>query len=119
METSSSNGNGDRLFLCGVFARSARASGGIDKSGGELYEHRCREAGVGGRIGDDVTDMRRDVAHVDGNCPAQDWPDTAKVDFYWDIRHTESKNDRLGVIYKGSIPQVAHTFAYLNTGYPV
>lgn len=69
METSSSNGNGDRLFLCGVFARSARASGGIDKSGGELYEHRCREAGVGGRIGDDVTDMRRDVAHVDGNCP--------------------------------------------------
>ncbi len=50
--------------------------------------------------------------------PAQDWPDTAKVDFYWDIRHTESKNDRLGVIYKGSIPQVAHTFAYLNTGYP-
>lgn len=50
--------------------------------------------------------------------PAHDWPDTAKVDIYWDLRHTESKNDRLGVILKGSIPQVPHTFAYLNTGYP-
>ena len=50
--------------------------------------------------------------------PAQDWPDTAKVDIYWDIRHTESKNDRLGVILKGSVPQVAHTHAFLSTGYP-
>ncbi len=50
--------------------------------------------------------------------PAHDWPDTAKVDIYWDLRHTESKNDRLGVILKGFIPQVPHTFAYLNTGYP-
>lgn len=50
--------------------------------------------------------------------PAHHWPDTAKVDIYWDIRHTESKNDRLGVVLKGSIPQVPHTFAFLNTGYP-
>lgn len=50
--------------------------------------------------------------------PAKEWPDTAKVDIYWDIRHTESKNDRLGVILKGSIPQVSHTYAFLNTGYP-
>ena len=38
--------------------------------------------------------------------PAQNWPDTAKLDLYWDLRHTESKNDRLGVKLKGSIPQV-------------
>lgn len=50
--------------------------------------------------------------------PAQDWPDTAKVDIYWDVRHTESKNDRLGVVLKGSVPQVPHTYAFLNTGYP-
>ena len=50
--------------------------------------------------------------------PAQNWPDTAKLDIYWDLRHTESKNDRLGVKLKGSIPQVSYTFAYLNTGYP-
>ena len=50
--------------------------------------------------------------------PAQNWPDTAKLDLYWDLRHTESKNDRLGVKLKGSIPQVPYTFAYLNTGYP-
>ena len=48
--------------------------------------------------------------------PAQNWPDTAKVDIYWDIRHTESKSDRLGVMLKGSIPQVPSTFAYMNTG---
>ena len=29
--------------------------------------------------------------------PAQNWPDTAMLEIYWDIRHTESKNDRLGV----------------------
>lgn len=50
--------------------------------------------------------------------PAQNWSDTAKLDLYWDLRHTESKNDRLGVKLKGSIPQVPYTFAYLNTGYP-
>ena len=48
--------------------------------------------------------------------PAQNWSDTAKLDLYWDLRHTESKNDRLGVKLKGSIPQVPYTFAYLNTG---
>ena len=26
--------------------------------------------------------------------PAQNWSDTAKLDLYWDLRHTESKNDR-------------------------
>lgn len=36
--------------------------------------------------------------------PAQKWADTAKLDLYWDLRHTESKNDRLGVKLKGSIP---------------
>ena len=50
--------------------------------------------------------------------PAADWPDTATVEIYWDVRHTESKLDRLGVILKGIIPQVAHTNAYLSTGYP-
>lgn len=50
--------------------------------------------------------------------PAQNWPDTAMLDIYWDLRHTESKNDRLGVKLKGSIPQAPHTYAYLNTGYP-
>lgn len=50
--------------------------------------------------------------------PAKEWPDTAKVDIYWDVRHTESKNDLLGVIHKGTISQVSKTFAFLNTGYP-
>ena len=32
--------------------------------------------------------------------PAQNWPDTAKLDLYWDLRHTESKNDRLGAFQR-------------------
>ncbi len=50
--------------------------------------------------------------------PAKQWPDTAVVSVLWDMRHTESKNDRLGVKEKGTIPQAASTYAYLNTGYP-
>ena len=50
--------------------------------------------------------------------PAQDWADTAKVEIYYDIRHTDSKLDRLGVVLKGTIPQAQHTNAYLSNGYP-
>ena len=50
--------------------------------------------------------------------PAQQWPDSTTIPILWDMRHTESKNDRLGVREKGTIPQVASTYAFLNTGYP-
>ena len=37
---------------------------------------------------------------------------------YYGTRWTYFRDDTTGVRLKGEIPQVAHTYAYLNTGYP-
>ena len=105
------------LLCCGVSLCSGARSG-INESERKLYEYCCWQlATTDGSVMTSQTcdGTSRTWMEV---VPAQNWPDTAKLDLYWDLRHTESKNDRLGVKLKGSIPQVPYTFAYLNTGYP-
>lgn len=50
--------------------------------------------------------------------PAKDWEEGSVQKIYKGTMHTISKNDKNGVKEVGEIPQVAHTFAYLNTAYP-
>lgn len=50
--------------------------------------------------------------------PAKDHKDGAMRPVYGGLMHTSSVKDRTGVEKKGEIPQVKHTYAYLNTAYP-
>ena len=50
--------------------------------------------------------------------PAKDWPEGSMHQVYKGTMHTASKNDVRGLKPAGEIPQVAHTYAYLNTAYP-
>ena len=50
--------------------------------------------------------------------PAADHPQGSLVKVYKGTAHTISPNDTTGLRLAGEIPQVAHTFAYLNTAYP-
>ncbi len=50
--------------------------------------------------------------------PAADHPAGSTVTIYKGTMHTAYKGDTTGVREAGKIPQVAHTYAYLNTSYP-
>lgn len=50
--------------------------------------------------------------------PAQDYPRDTVMSIYEGTMHTEHAEDRTGVKEKGKIPQVKHTYRYLNTAYP-
>jgi dipeptidase len=50
--------------------------------------------------------------------PAKDHADTAVHEVYKGTLHTETPWDMRNVKLAGTIPQVKHTFAYLNTAYP-
>lgn len=50
--------------------------------------------------------------------PAADYPKGAKMNIYKGTAHTVSRDDTTGVRLAGTIPQAAHTYAYLNTAYP-
>ncbi|KWW31241.1 MAG: secreted peptidase [bacterium P3] len=50
--------------------------------------------------------------------PAADYPEGAMMPVYKGTAHTVSRDDTTGVRLAGEIPQVRHTFAYLNTAYP-
>lgn len=50
--------------------------------------------------------------------PAADHPEGAMQPIYKGTAHTVSRDDTTGVRLAGEIPQVRHTFAYLNTAYP-
>lgn len=50
--------------------------------------------------------------------PSADYADTAKHNVYKGTMQTESAWDMNGVKLAGAIPQVKHTYAYLNTAYP-
>lgn len=49
---------------------------------------------------------------------AQDFEKDAKVKIYKGTMHTENPYDSCGMKLAGEIPQVAHTYSYLNTAYP-
>lgn len=50
--------------------------------------------------------------------PAQDFDSKAECPIYKGTVHTSYRTDTTGVRLAGTIPQVAHTYAYLNTAYP-
>lgn len=50
--------------------------------------------------------------------PAADYAHDTTLGIYWGGMATETPWDTRGLTLKGSIPQVRHTFAYLNTAYP-
>lgn len=50
--------------------------------------------------------------------PAKDYPRDTILSVYDGLMHTEKPGDMTGVKVKGTIPQVKHTYRYLNTAYP-
>jgi len=50
--------------------------------------------------------------------PAADYPNGSLHDVCKGTMHTAFRGDTTGVRLAGQIPQAAHTYAYLNTGYP-
>lgn len=50
--------------------------------------------------------------------PAADHKEGEMRPVYWGKMHTQTPDDMNKVEKKGEIPQVAHTYAYLNTSYP-
>ena len=50
--------------------------------------------------------------------PAQDYEKDTVTYIYEGTMHTEHAGDRTGLKEKGKIPQVKHTYRYLNTAYP-
>ena len=50
--------------------------------------------------------------------PARDYDSKAVKPVYKGTVHTSYRTDTTGVTLAGTIPQVAHTYAYLNTAYP-
>ncbi|MCQ2271082.1 MAG: C69 family dipeptidase [Bacteroidales bacterium] len=50
--------------------------------------------------------------------PAADHKDDETHKVYKGSMHTETPNSMEGMVLKGEIPEVSHTFAYLNTAYP-
>lgn len=50
--------------------------------------------------------------------PAADFAPGSNYEVYWGNLHTEFIDDTRKLELKGAIPQVPHTYAYLNTAYP-
>lgn len=50
--------------------------------------------------------------------PSADYPSDTTLTIYDGLMHTEHIGDRTNVNAKGLIPQVRHTYRYLNTAYP-
>ncbi|MBR1792333.1 MAG: peptidase C69, partial [Bacteroidales bacterium] len=50
--------------------------------------------------------------------PAADHKSGEKTEIYKGLMHTSFRTDTTGVRVAGTIPQEAHTYAYLNTAYP-
>ena len=50
--------------------------------------------------------------------PAQDHKRGEVFEVFKGLRHTKFKGDTTGVKKVGEIPEVRHTYAYVNTGYP-
>lgn len=50
--------------------------------------------------------------------PAADYKTDTVIDIYEGLMHTEKRGDMTGVKVKGQIPQVPHTYRFLNTAYP-
>ena len=50
--------------------------------------------------------------------PAADHAPGDVFEIYKGLRHTKFKGDTTGVRKVGEIPEVRHTYAYVNTGYP-
>lgn len=83
----------------------------------------CTSIMVGKKASTDGSVM---TAHTcDGNYrtwlsmePAADYSDTAMVNIYKGILHTETPWDMRNVKLAGRIPQAKHTYAFLNTAYP-
>ncbi|MBQ7280774.1 MAG: C69 family dipeptidase [Bacteroidales bacterium] len=50
--------------------------------------------------------------------PAADYEAGATLEVYKNTMHTNFRGDTTGVRFVGIIPQVRHTYAYLNTAYP-
>lgn len=50
--------------------------------------------------------------------PAQEFKKDEMQDIFWGTMHTQSAWSKNGLELKGEIPQVAKTYAYLNTAYP-
>lgn len=50
--------------------------------------------------------------------PAADYKEGAMMEIFDGLMHTEVSGRNSGVTSKGQIPQVAHTYAFLNTAYP-
>ena len=50
--------------------------------------------------------------------PAKDYPRDTIMSIYEGLMHTEHPKDMTGVKEKGTIPQVRHTYRFLNTAYP-
>ncbi|HDJ34185.1 MAG TPA: peptidase [Bacteroidetes bacterium] len=89
----------------------------------ELFPGSCTSIMVGKKA---TTDGSVITAHAcDGNyrtwlnvVPAADFPEDTVHHVYWGRLHTETVWDTRNLEKKGEIPQVRHTYAYLNTAYP-
>ena len=50
--------------------------------------------------------------------PAADYANDTVMNIYQGRMHTESVTDQTNLTVKGQIPQVKHTYAFLDTAYP-
>lgn len=101
---------------------SAAQNRDID-SDGPGYGENCTTIMVGRLASSDGSVM---TSHsCDGNYrtwleifPHQKFENTVMHPVYWGMLHTEEKWDMTNVTKKGEIPEVAETYAFLNTAYP-
>ena len=104
------------LLLCtGLFAQSVIDSPFVGQSCTSIMVGRLASTD-GSVVTSHTCDGRyRTWAYME---PAADYPKDALHDVYKGTMNTAFRGDTTGVRLAGQIPQAAHTYAYLNTGYP-
>lgn len=114
------------LAFSGIFGLSAGQEAGTAASATQAWPEEfdgCTSIQVGRLASADGSVM---TAHTcDGNyrqwvnlVPHAKYPAGAKNKIFSGKMHTETPADMRGIVLKGEIPQVAETYAFLNTAYP-
>ena len=112
-----------KLFLYFVIFTLFFNNGFAQNPDSEIYRESCTSIMLGKLASDDgsvVTAHTCDAYYRTwlDFVPAQKYQKGAMHKIYWETMHTHTawSNDKL--VYKGEIPEVAETYAYLNTAYP-
>lgn len=83
-----------------------------------MHEHRGRKAGERGRVGDDLAHLRRHLAHLGEHRSCEGSQAGIDDSDPQELAQDKVRDRHRGIKVVGEIPQVAHTYSYVNTGYP-